>query len=141
MRDLSSLQFSSGEEIAELFWDIGLKKNTARVLVLLLWDLDFTARDMERACDLRQPEVSIAITDLMKKRWISVVSQITENKGRPIKIYHLARTLEQILDELKGLIEDDYDKKSGEIEKVREMIKESAIVPRITGEIHQYEKL
>jgi predicted transcriptional regulator len=141
LRDLSSLQFSSGEEIAELFWDIGLKKNTARVLVLLLWDLDLTARDMERVCDLRQPEVSIAITDLMKKRWISVVSQITENKGRPIKIYHLARTLEQILDELRSLTEDDYDKKSVEIEKVREMIKESAIVPRITGEIHPYERL
>ena len=141
MRDLSSLQFSSGEEIAELFWDIGLKKNTARVLVLLLWDLDLTARDMERVCDLRQPEVSIAITDLMKKRWIRVISQITENKGRPIKIYHLARTLEQILDELRGLIEDDYDKKSVEIEKVREMIKESAIVPRIIGEIHPYERL
>ena len=123
------------------FWDIGLKKNTARVLVLLLWDLDLTARDMERVCDLRQPEVSIAITDLMKKRWIRVISQITENKGRPIKIYHLARTLEQILDELRGLIEDDYDKKSVEIEKVREMIKESAIVPRIIGEIHPYERL
>ena len=82
MKDLSSLQFSHvKEENAELFWDIELKKNTARVLVLLLWDLDLTARNMERVCDLRQPEVSIAITDLMKKRWISVISQNTENKG------------------------------------------------------------
>lgn len=124
MRDLSYLQFSRvEEEIAELFWDIGLRKNTARVLVLTLWDVDLTARDMERICDLRQPEVSIALTDLMKKKWIKVINLITENKGRPIKVYHLAWTLEQILDELKGLIEGDYEKKSGEIEKVREMIK------------------
>lgn len=125
MRDLSSLRFSDGEEeIAELFWDIGLRKNTARVLVLALWDVDLTARDMERVCDLRQPEVSIALTDLVKRRWINVISQITENKGRPVKIYHLARSLEQILDDLRGLIEGDYEKKSGEIEKVRGMIKE-----------------
>jgi predicted transcriptional regulator len=124
LRDLSSLQFSDGEEeIAELFWDIGLRKNTARVLVLALWDVDLTARDMERVCDLRQPEVSIALTDLVKRRWINVISQITENKGRPVKIYHLTRSLEQILEELRGLIEGDYEKKSGEIEKVREMIK------------------
>ena len=124
MRDLSSLQFSDGEEeIAELFWDIGLRKNTARVLVLALWDADLTARDMERVCDLRQPEVSIALTDLVKRRWINVISQITENKGRPVKIYHLTRSLEQILEELRGLIEGDYEKKSEEIEKVREMIK------------------
>jgi predicted transcriptional regulator len=125
LRDLSSLQFSSGEEeIAELFWNIGLRKNTARVLVLALWDIDLTARDMERVCDLRQPEVSIAITDLSKRRWIKVVSLLSENKGRPIKIYHLAGKIEEILDELKGLIEDDYDKKSEEIDKIREMLKE-----------------
>lgn len=128
MRDLSTLQFSIGEEeIAELFWDIGLRKNTARVLVLALWDIDLTARDMERICDLRQPEASIAITDLIKRRWIKVVNLLSENKGRPVKIYHLARTLEEILDELKGLIDGDYDKKSGEIEKVREMLKNKAL--------------
>ena len=41
-----------------------------------------------------------------------------------------ARTLEQILDELKGLIEGDYDKKSEDIEKVREMINMSVISDR-----------
>jgi len=128
LRDLSSLQFSEGEEeIAALFWDIGLKKNTARVLVLALWDIDLTARDMERVCDLRQPEVSLAITDLIKRRWIKVVSLLSENKGRPIKIYHLARSLEEILNELKGLIEGDYDKKSEEIERVRDMLKEQSL--------------
>jgi predicted transcriptional regulator len=135
VRDLSSLQFSSGEEeIAELFWDIGLKKNSARVLVLTLWDIDLTSRDMERICDLRQPEVSIALTDLMKRRWIKVVRQVMENKGRPIKIYHLARALEEILDELKSSIVGEYDKKSEEIEKVREMLKKGTVASE-EGEI------
>ena len=124
MRDLSFSQFSSmEEEIAELFWDIGLRKNTARVLVLMLWKIDLSARDMERICDLRQSEVSVALTDLIKKKWIKVVRLITEKKGRPIKIYRRARNPEKILDELRGMIKGDYDRKSEEIEKVREIIK------------------
>ena len=43
-------------------------------------------------------------------------------KGRPVKVYPLARMLEETLDELKGVIEGDYDKKSQEVEKVREVI-------------------
>ena len=124
MRDLSSLQFSSvEEEIAELFWDIGLRKNAARVLALMLWNINLSARDIERICDLRQSEVSVALTDLIKKKWIKVTKLIIEKKGRPIKIYRRTRSPDKILDELRGMIKGDYDIKSEEIEKVREIIK------------------
>lgn len=113
------------EEIAALFSDIGLKINSARVLVLLLRDTDCTSRDMERICDLRQPEVSIALADLMKRRWIEVVRQISANKGRPIKIYHLARTLDDILEELKKAIIGEYEEKVQEIEHIREILKQN----------------
>ncbi|NLV28375.1 MAG: hypothetical protein GXY48_14650 [Methanomicrobiales archaeon] len=117
------LHFSAGdEEIADLFWDIGLKRNVARVLTLLIKDVDMTSREIERVVDLRQPEVSIAITDLMKKKWIHIVHQITENKGRPMKVYHLAKSLDDILDELKESIVGSYEKKFMEIERVRELL-------------------
>ncbi|MDX8550449.1 hypothetical protein KHC33_12480 [Methanospirillum sp. J.3.6.1-F.2.7.3] len=117
------LHFSSGdEEIADLFWDIGLKRNSARVLTILIKDIDLTSREIERITDLRQPEVSIAITDLMKRKWIHIVHQITENKGRPMKVYHLGKNLDDILDELKESIVGSYEKKFGEIERVRELL-------------------
>ena len=119
-----SLQFSQGEEeIADLFWDIGLKRNVARVLVLMIRDVDLTSRDMERICDLRQPEVSVALNDLMKRKWVKDVRQVREGKGRPIMIYHLVRSLDDILEELKKAIVGDYEEKLKEIEKVREILK------------------
>jgi len=119
-----ALQFTTGdEEIADLFWDIGLKRNSARVLVLMIRDIDITSREIERIVDLRQPEVSIALNDLLKKRWIIISGQITENKGRPVKIYHLSTSLDNILEELKESIEGEYDKKVEEIELVRDMLK------------------
>ena len=117
------LQFSKGEEeIADLFWDIGLRRNSARVLTLLIKDVDMTSREIERVVDLRQPEVSIAITDLMKKRWVRIDHQITENKGRPMKVYHIAKTLDEILDELRETIIGSYEQKFEEIERVRNML-------------------
>ncbi len=118
-----SLHFSAGdEEIADLFWDIGLRRNSARVLTLLIKDVDMTSREIERVVDLRQPEVSIAITDLMKKRWVRIDHQITENKGRPMKVYHIAKTLDEILDELRETIIGSYEQKFEEIERVRNML-------------------
>lgn len=118
--------FSKGdEEIADLFWDIGIRRNSARVLVLMLKDTDLTSRDIERSADLRQPEVSIALKDLMTRKWVKDVRTQTEKKGRPVVIYHLSTSLDDILEELKGAIVGDYDKKVAEIEKVRELLKEA----------------
>ncbi|MCA1914992.1 hypothetical protein [Methanospirillum hungatei] len=117
------LHFSAGdEEIADLFWDIGLRRNSARVLTLLIKDVDLTSREIERVVDLRQPEVSIAITDLMKKRWVHIVHQITENKGRPMKVYHIAKTLDEILDELRDTLIGSYEQKFQDIERVRNLL-------------------
>ena len=120
----TTLQFSKGEEeIADLFWDIGLKKNTGRVLVLMIRDDDLTSREIERICDLRQPEVSIALSDLMKRKWVRDIRHEREGKGRPTMIYHLIKSLDDILEELKTEIVGDYEEKLKEIEKVRDLLK------------------
>jgi len=117
------LHFSTeDEEIADLFWSIGLKRNSALVLTLMIKDVDFTSREIERMIDLRQPEVSIAITDLMKRGWVHTVLQITQNKGRPIKVYHVSRSLDEILDELKESVIETYEQKCEEIEQVRRLM-------------------
>ncbi|MDD3574940.1 hypothetical protein [Methanospirillum sp.] len=110
------------EEIVDLFWSIGLKRNSALVLTLMIKDKDFTSREIERIIDLRQPEVSIALSDLIKRDWVHIVLQITQNKGRPIKVYHIAKTLDEILDELKESLIGTYKQKFDQIEKVRNFL-------------------
>lgn len=126
--DNTSQQLSDGEEeIAEIFNDIGVKRNASRVLVLMMRGFDLTSREIERFCDIRQPEVSIALTDLEKRKWVKKVGQKSENKGRPVLIYHLVKSVDDILDELKKVIVGDYDTKLHEIEKVRELLKERVL--------------
>jgi predicted transcriptional regulator len=113
------------EEISLIFVDIGLKKNTARVLTILLKEINLTSREIERWADLRQPEVSLAITDLIKRRWVQKTDKNSENKGRPVHIYHLAIPVDNILDDLQGMLTVSYQKSMSNLERVRELIMES----------------
>ncbi len=112
------------EEIATIFKAVGLKTNTSRVLVMFLKGFDLTSREVERCTDLRQPEVSIAINDLIKRQWVRVTRHITENKGRPIKIYALSLTTDEIIDQIEEEIRTDYSRQIESIERVRVLVKE-----------------
>ncbi|NLV27148.1 MAG: hypothetical protein GXY48_08285 [Methanomicrobiales archaeon] len=124
MREKISLQFSErDEEIAVLFHEIGILKNSSRVLTIAIRGKEFTAREMERICDLRQPEVSIAIKDLISKKWIKITRNWMEKKGRPVLVYRLNKELDDILDDIKGNILGSSGRKIIDIERVRELIR------------------
>ena len=120
------LQFSDIDlEITEILASVGLKSNEARVLVVLFKGYDLTSREIERLVDLRQPEVSIAINQLIVRKWAQVSSLITEKKGRPVKVYSLTVSIDTILDQIESQIEGDYRSQMEIIERVRSMVKES----------------
>jgi predicted transcriptional regulator len=124
----SNMQFSENDlEISEILTDVGLKNNEARVLVVLFKGYDLTSREIERIVDLRQPEVSIAINQLIDRKWAQVTSLITEKKGRPVKVYSLSRSVDTIIDQIEEQIEGEYRGQLDIIERVRSMVKESRV--------------
>lgn len=122
------LQFSDTDlEISEILTNVGLKSNEARVLVVLFKGVKLTSREIERVVDLRQPEVSIAINQLISRDWAQVASLLTEKKGRPVKVYTLTRTVDDIIDQIEREIEGEYRGRIEIIERVRSMVKESLV--------------
>jgi predicted transcriptional regulator len=89
------------EEFTSLLMGLGLKRNVAKVLVYLANTRESTSRDIERGTDLRQPEVSIAMRYLTECAWIKARESKTESKGRPVKIYELARPIGEIMDSIE----------------------------------------
>jgi len=110
------------EEIIEILGKIGLKRNEARVLVIFLRGMDLTSREIERMADLRQPEVSIAITALTRRNWICTATLITENKGRPVKVFRLAEPVEKILFQIKSEILGDFSKQIAYVERITDLV-------------------
>jgi len=89
------------EEFANLLIEIGTKRNVAKVLVFLANTPEATSRAIERGTDLRQPEVSIAMRYLQEQSWISSRESKAESKGRPVKIYELAKPINDIMDNIE----------------------------------------
>jgi predicted transcriptional regulator len=99
MRQESIQYFTEKEEaFVNLLIEIGTKKNVAKVLVFLANTPEATSRAIERGTDMRQPEVSIAMKYLIDQGWIkSCESRPSENKGRPMKVYELAKSITEIM--------------------------------------------
>ena len=76
-------------QTAELLASLGVPKNQAIVLVYLSQQSAATSRAIERGTDLRQPEVSVAMSGLIEKGWVAFTESKSESKGRPIKVYKM----------------------------------------------------
>jgi predicted transcriptional regulator len=123
----SSPEFSQTEiEVYEILEKIGLKPNESRILVLFLRGEALTSREIERQADLRQPEVSIALTALGKRGWVCTASTITQNKGRPIKLFTLAQPVSDIMYQIKAGIQGEFSKQIAYVDRVSELVEGDA---------------
>jgi predicted transcriptional regulator len=111
------------EEFANLLIEIGTKRNVAKVLVFLANIPEATSRGIERGTDLRQPEVSIAMWYLMEQGWIKSRESKAESKGRPVKIYELAKPITEILDSIEKKKEKEADNQLAHIQKLRDCLR------------------
>ena len=100
------------KDAIEALSSTGMPKGIARTLAFLTTKDDWaTSKDIERATRLRQPEVSIAVRDLVDRGWVERDSLKRESKGRPINIYRMSVGLDDVYVAIE----------SGEKEKIQEV--------------------
>jgi len=63
---------------------------------------------------------SIAIRYLIEQSWIASRESKAESKGRPVKIYELARPIHEIMDSIENKKKIEVSKKLAVIQKLRE---------------------
>jgi predicted transcriptional regulator len=100
--DLFSMN-ETQREIAKLLRRLHLSKPVARTLACLSCGEEVSSRKIESMSQLRQPEVSIAMNFLLKKKgWVEYEEiKRNEGKGRPIKVYKLAVPMESIIESIE----------------------------------------
>lgn len=111
------------EEFANLLIEIGTRKNIAKVLVFLAKTPEATTLALERGTDMRQPEVSIAVRYLMDQGWIKSRESAGESKGRPMKIYGLARPIHEIMDCIEKDKRVEANKQLALLQKIRDHLR------------------
>lgn len=92
---------------AKTLESLGLSIQESKILSALV-AVKASARDLERALDLRQPEVSLWTKNLQARGWIREGEKISVAHGRPCKTYELAMSFESILKEIKLRMEKQH---------------------------------
>ena len=76
-------------EIVEMLVNIGVEQNVASVLVALR-DAGFqSSKNLQKVCKLRQPEISIAMQQLLTNDMVAVEPLKSGGRGRPRHRYSL----------------------------------------------------
>lgn len=113
------------ESLVDLLVNTGMPKNVAKTLAFLRKKDETTSVEIEIMTALRQPEVSIAMQELRRRKWVIKRDIKKEGKGRPVHAYKLAIPFDKIIETL----EKEERKRMESIEKNIEQLKALSLNP------------
>jgi predicted transcriptional regulator len=89
------------ETLVEMLMNTGMAKNVAKTLAFLRKKEETTSVEIEISTALRQPEVSIAMQELRRRKWVTKRDIKKEGKGRPVHAYKLSIPFDKIVEALE----------------------------------------
>lgn len=99
---MPSRGFSKQDEmLVEYLINTGMAKNMAKTLVFLKKKNETTSVEIETSTALRQPEVSIAMQELRRRKWVTKRDIKKEGKGRPVHSYKLSLPFDSIIKQIE----------------------------------------
>jgi predicted transcriptional regulator len=110
------------ERVVDLLAETGLNRNIAKVVVFLAKAGEAISRDIERAANLRQPEVSLAMKELKEWGWVKERELKKKGKGRPLKSYKLTLDLKEIVAELVAKKRDEIKRVEKDLVELEELV-------------------
>ena len=111
------------KEFIETLRELDLPKNEAIVLTHIFRVTQTTSRDIELRTGLRQPEVSTAVRELIKKGWILKEDIPTKGKGRPAHMYTLRGTKGRVISSIESVQEHKMERINECLAKLKRLAK------------------
>ena len=100
-------EVETSQRLVSTLIKLGVHSLTARCLVCLHVHSPSTSRMLQQNCNIRQPDVSVAIAELRHFKVVKLDSSAALGRGRPSHIYQLTGTLSECID---PFIEEAQDK-------------------------------
>ncbi|MFA5269416.1 MAG: MarR family transcriptional regulator [Methanoregula sp.] len=108
------------KELVSLLFELGIKRNIAKILVFLANTDEATSRDLERGLDLHQTEVSTAMHEFQERGWITVRESKGERRGRYRKAYRLSKPITKIFSDIERGKKEEAQKQLARIRKIQD---------------------
>ncbi|MGB3943709.1 MAG: ArsR family transcriptional regulator [Methanothrix sp.] len=108
-------------EFVEVLRDLGIPRNVASMITYLANVEEASSREIEIGSNLRQPEVSIAMRTLRNNDWVEEREIKKDGKGRPMKVYRLIISLEDIISHFEDEKRRESTKAMENIERLKDL--------------------
>ena len=109
------------EETVSLLVSLGVESNTAKTLICLHIHGPSTSNQLQKHCNLRQPDVSISINQLNRLNIIETISTSSGGRGRPSHIYKLSVPLNQALIPFRDLAIERLSKLQEQLKRLSDI--------------------
>jgi predicted transcriptional regulator len=106
------------EELVNLLFKIGIKRNVAKVLAFLTKTPMVTSRTIGRSTDLRKPEVALVMQYLKKQGWIKSQANKAKTTRGPVKIYELAIPIPEIVN---GIEQEKIKETNDQLQQIQKL--------------------
>ena len=100
-------EIESSQQLVYTLIKLGVQSNTAKCLVCLHVHGSSTSRMLQTNCNIRQPDISVAIAELRRLKVVKLDSTASAGRGRPSHIYQLTGTINECI---VPFIEEAQDK-------------------------------
>ncbi|MFW6083059.1 MAG: ArsR family transcriptional regulator [Thermoplasmatota archaeon] len=99
-----------------------MNRNVAKTLIFIFKKGETKSREIEAGTGLRQPEVSVAVNDLMENDWITKDEVKKEAKGRPVHHYTLKKDIDEIISEIEEREREKIDEIEENIQEIKKLV-------------------
>jgi len=113
-------------EFAQGLHNLGMKRTVASVITFLKDQNERSSREIEVATGLDQPEISIAMQTLRERDWLTEHEIKRKGKGKPLKIYALKPTIDEIINYYEAEKCRELSRTSEAIQRLKELISASS---------------
>jgi len=113
---------SQDEKIIKVFTDLGMPRNLAKTIMYISQVEECRSAEIEHGARLRQPEVSVAMQQLLKKGWVSRRDLKKKGKGRPVHIYKLTSPIGKIVSTFEKEKTKEMDSIKKDLEQLKTLI-------------------
>lgn len=123
MKDKESWEMNKEEEhLSEVLQNIGYHKNVAKLMVYFFCFKEGMSADIEHVMFMRQPEVSIAINELVDKNCLHCEKIQTNLKGRPKFRYTRIKSRQEMIKFVEDEIKEIMKKQQALLDELKDSV-------------------
>ena len=109
-------------KIIKVFSDLGMPHNLAKTLMYISQVDECRSAEIEHGANLRQPEVSVAMQELLRRGWVKKRDLKKKGKGRPVHIYKLSSPIDKIIGSFETQKTKEIDIIKKDLDELRNLI-------------------